>query len=528
MDYYQWVEYVVETYENLYQYAELELLRRYLIIISYSAYGAPSWSPWHRAKEYIAEIEQVLGYSWCMNDWDKVYARKEEVQLRISELEMTKQKCIRGIIVDYDACDSSVPPSQSGLKAPSELYQIDPDMYYACTYYELHDKLNNITWNKGLPRVHSDSGDGLYGCDSLYKISEMDPIYDADMIADQIPRLLFLKQLLEKYPERRIAGYDYSALDEIGEETWKSVSEPYWDEDGGGAFARIDYEGQNLVAGVIYEGLVKVPTAPIIDAHGTQITSSTPTGYVKLHKSFLESFGCAFPLEIKVHLQTDLGVIKDTATRTILEPSEETWKSVSEPYWISDDFVRIDHEGQNLVAGKEYYGWIKEFNSSGTPITSITPEGYIDQWKTYGGESVVGKTITVELSDLNHAVIYDSVTRTIPKKPPNFEFVEDGCYIQYGDDLFCFADETKDIPPGTDIWAYFKVKNTGETAARATVKVFDGDTQLCEKTSRAAIQPGSSADFYTFCLKMTETNRDLVMRVYEYGKTEELDSLGCR
>jgi len=219
---------------------------------------------------------------------------------------MTRQKCSRGIIVDYDACDSSVPPSQSGLKAPSELYQIDQDMYYACTYYELHDALNDITNNKGLPRVHDTSQQGLYGCDSLYKISEMGN--DADMIADQIPRLLFLKQLLEKYPERRIAGYDYSALDEI-----------------------------------------------------------------------------------------------------------EKWKSVSEPYWISDDFVRIDHEGQNLVAGKEYYGWIKEFNSSGTSITSTTPEGYIDQWKTYGGEPIAGKTITVELSDLNHAVIYDSVTRTIPE-----------------------------------------------------------------------------------------------------------------
>jgi len=111
---------------------------------------------------------------------------------------------------------------------------------------------------------------------------------------------------------------------------------------------------------------------------------------------------------------------------------------------------------------------------------------------------------------------------------PNFEFVEEECFIQYGDELFCFADETKDIPPGTDIRTYFKVKNTGETAARATVKVFDGDTKLCEKTSPGEIPPGSSADFYTFCFNMSDTNRDLVMKVYEYGKTEELDSLGCK
>lgn len=122
----------------------------------------------------------------------------------------------------------------------------------------------------------------------------------------------------------------------------------------------------------------------------------------------------------------------------------------------------------------------------------------------------------------------NSITCGYVPPPPNFEFVEDGCYIQYGDDLFCFADEKKDILPGANIWAYFRVKNTGETAARATVKVFDGETKLCEKTSPAAIPPGSHTNFYTFCFKMTEANRDLVMKVYEYGKTEELDSLGCR
>ena len=247
MDYHPWIAYVIETHENLYQYTELELLRRYLVIISYSAYGAPSWSPWHTAKDYIAEIEQVLGYSWCMNDWDKVTARKEEVRLRISELE-----CIEsGGVWDQNTC---------------------------------------IICDEGAQRC----------------------------------------------------------------------IEPY----------------------------------------------------------------------------------------TLQECQDNEWVTI-------------------------------EQNSK----------------------------------DCGYSVY--------------FNFVEDGCYIRYGDDLFCFADETKDIPPGTAIWTYFRVKNTGEIAARATVKVFDGDTKLCEKTSPAAIPPGSHMNFYTHCFNMSDTNRDLVMKVYEYGKTEELDSLGC-
>ncbi|MEA3431173.1 MAG: hypothetical protein U9R01_00610 [candidate division WOR-3 bacterium] len=495
------------------------------------------------------------------------------------------------------------------------------------------------------------------------------------------------------------------ALDEI--EKWKSVSEPYWNEDAGGLFARIDYEGQNLEAGVIYEGLIKVPTAPIINAHGTQIGSTNPTGYCTLHKSWLESFGCTFPLEIKVHLQDEYANVKDTVTRTIEEVIAPSWKSVSEPYW-DGDLIKIEYEGQGLIAGVVYQGMahIKDDPGnygSGTTITSGSPTGHVSLYKPLVGQTAVvelqsaegvldsvEKTIpeppgpdeswksvsepywedywikvdcvvqNCEASKSYHARICcegasptdiigsnkllpdgaaersctvkvgrvavenncgsipidvdivltegwaekDRVTRTIPEPPitctsptphypfPNggcklliaydfradgdidagelgkakddqvagiitqgeldfikqasvsgsinalcpgcyiperakFEFVEDECYIQYGDDLFCFADEPKDVPPGTNIWVYFGVKNTGETAARATVKVFDGDTKMCEKTSSAAIQPGSHMNFYRFCFKMSEANRDLVMKVYEYGKTEEHDSFGC-
>ena len=81
-----WCAYVAETYENLSSYTELDLLTRYLVIISYDSYGAPAWIPWHMATVYIAEIESVLGYTdGCMNDWDKVAARILDVQTRIDE-----------------------------------------------------------------------------------------------------------------------------------------------------------------------------------------------------------------------------------------------------------------------------------------------------------------------------------------------------------------------------------------------------------------------------------------------------------
>ena len=170
---------------------------------------------------------------------------------------MTKQKCIRGIIVDYeDGGAAGMTASDCGLLLPEELYQKDERLYRDYRYYVVHDILNEITWNKGLPRVHDTSQQGLYGCDTLYKISEMDPIYDADMIADQKSRLRFLKQLLEKYPERRIAGYDYSALDEIEPKERQPPCGNYGDVDGDGYVTHIEGEpcDSTLVARYVYFG----------------------------------------------------------------------------------------------------------------------------------------------------------------------------------------------------------------------------------------------------------------------------------
>lgn len=85
-DYSNWIDYVVATYDNRNSYTELELLQRYLHIISYEMYGAPSWSPWNGAEERIVIIENMLSYTWCMNNWDFVYARIAEVEERIDNL----------------------------------------------------------------------------------------------------------------------------------------------------------------------------------------------------------------------------------------------------------------------------------------------------------------------------------------------------------------------------------------------------------------------------------------------------------
>jgi len=175
--------------------------------------------------------------------------------------------------------------------------------------------------------------------------------------------------------------------------------------------------------------------------------------------------------------------------------------------------VYAEAAGANVNPGKSYHVNLYRLSTFVMPNHNVVLNGVA----TYNGEEC--DTCSQEITCLG---------ATCQQPSLNFEFVEDGCYIRYGDDLFCFADETKDIPPGTAIWTYFRVKNTGEIAARATVKVFDGDTKLCEKTSPAAIPPGSHMNFYTHCFNMSDTNRDLVMKVYEYGKTEELDSLGCR
>ena len=178
--------------------------------------------------------------------------------------------------------------------------------------------------------------------------------------------------VVDSYPDEVVAG----TIPEPGAESWKSVSEPVWNDEG--TVARIDYEGQNLVAGVTYEGLVNVPTAPIINAHGTQISSVTPTGYVTLPKSFLEDFGCTFPLEIEVHLQTELGVIKDTVTKAIHEPTGG---------WSKQDFI-------NELAVRDI------IPIEGLPIIQPTGGGWIDMYDNdeyawYAGKTCNGKTFTI-------------------------------------------------------------------------------------------------------------------------------------
>lgn len=119
---------------------------------------------------------------------------------------MVQQWCFRGIILDYDACTLNVP---CGIKDPVELRQNMPELAYECYWPNEFDAINYVAWQKGLPRDLSTD----YGCQPLYKISDM--AGDTEMIAEQIPRLRYLKQLLSLYPERAIPGYDYSALNEV-------------------------------------------------------------------------------------------------------------------------------------------------------------------------------------------------------------------------------------------------------------------------------------------------------------------------
>ena len=100
------------------------------------------------------------------------------------------------------------------------------------------------------------------------------------------------------------------------------------------------------------------------------------------------------------------------------------WKSVSEPYWVDDETVKIDCEGQNLEAGVDYYcdGFIDSgcdipLHSSGVKITSATPKGYV-QFKrlvqSYG--CVLPVDTVIKLYDSDKNVYVDEVTRTIPEK----------------------------------------------------------------------------------------------------------------
>ena len=98
-----------------------------------------------------------------------------------------------------------------------------------------------------------------------------------------------------------------------------------------------------------------------------------------------------------------------------------SWKSVSEPYWVDDETVRIDCEGQNLVAGVYYYceGFIESgcdipLHTTGVEITSANPIGYVTFFRlvqSYG--CVLPLNAIIKLYDDAAQVYYDPVTRTI-------------------------------------------------------------------------------------------------------------------
>ena len=102
-------------------------------------------------------------------------------------------------------------------------------------------------------------------------------------------------------------------------------------------------------------------------------------------------------------------------------PGEPSWKSVETPYWVDDETVRIDCEGQNLVAGVDYSceGFIETgcnfpLNSGGVMITSTSPIGYV-QFKqlvrSYG--CILPVDAIIKLYDESTQVYYDPVTRII-------------------------------------------------------------------------------------------------------------------
>ena len=109
----------------------------------------------------------------------------------------------RGLIVDYD-CAGVV----GGVIAPFELIGYSAFMLRSCDF--LQHEVDAITYRNGLPFTHADG--------TLYKLSEYpDTAYYKEQREDQMNRLLFLDQLLREYSGRKIAGYDYEAIQEAKE-----------------------------------------------------------------------------------------------------------------------------------------------------------------------------------------------------------------------------------------------------------------------------------------------------------------------
>ena len=111
----------------------------------------------------------------------------------------------RGIVVDY-ACGREEYPA--GVIAPREVADYSDNMSRNCEFKQY--EVDAITHWQGMPDTH---GDG-----SLYKLSEYpDTAYYKEQKEDQMNRLLFLDLLLREYSERRIEGYNYTAVEEARE-----------------------------------------------------------------------------------------------------------------------------------------------------------------------------------------------------------------------------------------------------------------------------------------------------------------------
>jgi len=116
---------------------------------------------------------------------------------------------------------------------------------------------------------------------------------------------------------------------------------------------------------------------------------------------------------------------------------------------------------------------------------------------------------------------------------PEFEFVDSSCYMGYNCDLSratcegkCYKDQEAYVIPGEKIVAVASVKNVGNAAGTAILKVYHGTTKLCETDSGFDIDPGQTRLIWHSCFDMPDANRDIVMKVY-YG-TREDDTVGHR